>query len=328
MTQFTTILDQESGIQFDGVRDSGEENNQPIHGLIVGKFRRGRFDRSMTITEKNIRGVLGHDSKNPYYRMVQDVLNSGVDSIQVLRVPGDYFDIKPAPIFGSWILNPGVSILNGVATYTGYKTNTIDTYDSHANLDLTAAIVRSLHDSDMQQWQAVKDAANELTGVTNWVLDPANNQIRYKDPNSSNSSSQYLYYYVQYPLETFSNPVDACMQVHKIGGGWAEYVFVSYSSLTCKWTYGGEPRTTQISSIVNPAYDPNAEDEYKTIPLSTVAQKVISNASSSNQAISLLAEAYLEAVANSISNADESKQFVKLADIDPLFEANKVLRVL
>lgn len=88
MTQFTKILDQEPGIQFDGVHSADNENTSyPITGLIVGYFRRGRFDKPMTITEKNIRGVLGHDSRNPYYRMVRDVLDSGRDSIQVLRLP-------------------------------------------------------------------------------------------------------------------------------------------------------------------------------------------------------------------------------------------------
>mgnify|MGYP003609293533 FL=1 len=57
-----------------------------------------------------------------------------------------------------------------------------------------------------------------------------------------------------------------------------------------------------------------------------IAQKIISNTSSSNQAISLLAEAFLEAVANSIFNAESSKQFVKLSDLLPQFELHKTLR--
>ncbi len=95
MTQFTTILDQESGIQFGGVRQTGGEPGiNPVNGLIVGYFRRGRFDKPMTITNSNIRGVLGHDARNPYYRMVQDALNEGVDSVQVLRIGAN----NPVPV--------------------------------------------------------------------------------------------------------------------------------------------------------------------------------------------------------------------------------------
>lgn len=76
-------------------------------------------------------------------------------------------------------------------------------------------------------------------------------------------------------------------------------------------------RTTRV--------DPMPQGEEKTIPLSTIAQKIISNASSSNQAISLLAEAYLENMAQSIFSTDESKQFVKLSDLTSQFELNKIL---
>lgn len=37
---------------------------------------------------KNIRAQLGYDPKNSYYVAVQDVLSSGVPSVQVLRLNG------------------------------------------------------------------------------------------------------------------------------------------------------------------------------------------------------------------------------------------------
>lgn len=87
MTQLTTILENESGFQYGGVKDGSTETGYyPIQGLIVGYFRRGRFDKPMTITQANIRGVLGFDFQNPYYRIVQDVLNEGIPSVQVLRL--------------------------------------------------------------------------------------------------------------------------------------------------------------------------------------------------------------------------------------------------
>ena len=232
--------------------------------------------------------------------------------------------------WGEWILNSEVTFTtNSTAHYTAFKTNQREYYDSYANLDLAAAIVRSLSDTDMQQWQAVKDAVNELTGVTNWVLDPANNQIVYTEPQECNLNNcsptvPYIYEFAgRYPGVYFSTIEQACAfyDIHD-GNAW-------YGSVYAEGNYcrsDALPIVEAPSMYSNPAYDPTAEEEQKTLPLAVVAQKVISNASSSNEAISLLAEAYLEAVANSIFNTDPSKQFVKLSDLFSQFELNKTLR--
>ena len=79
--------------------------------------------------------------------------------------------------------------------------------------------------------------------------------------------------------------------------------------------------------MVNPAYDPNAEQEQKTLPLDVVAQKIISNAeSSADEVLKLLSEDYINLVANSVFDSNPSKQFVKLEDLIPQLEVNKVLR--
>jgi len=41
----------------------------------------------MTITKANIKGLLGYDPKNPDYVAVQDVLDTNVPSVQVVRIP-------------------------------------------------------------------------------------------------------------------------------------------------------------------------------------------------------------------------------------------------
>ncbi len=88
--------------------------------------------------------------------------------------------------WGNWILNPSVTVnTSGIAHYTAYKTNQREYYDSYANLDLTAAIVRSLHDGDMQQWQAVKDAIGELTGVAEWTFDNSAEVVKYAVPSTT-----------------------------------------------------------------------------------------------------------------------------------------------
>ena len=76
----------------------------------------------------------------------------------------------------------------------------------------------------------------------------------------------------------------------------------------------------------NPDYDPSATLPEQYVSFITIAQKILSNTLSTDQGISLLAETYVQEVANSISNTDPTKQFVQLDDLIPQFELNKTLR--
>ena len=84
----TKILGEAVGIQRQDIIDRTEE--QTADGLtgavILGRFKRGRFDAPMEIHQGNIRGQLGYDPKNPDYIAVQDCLDTDVPSVQVLRV--------------------------------------------------------------------------------------------------------------------------------------------------------------------------------------------------------------------------------------------------
>ena len=108
MTNITTIIDQESGIQYQGVEDrSSRTGTYPVIGMIAGQFRRGRFDKPMTITNENIKAQLGYDPTNPHYMAVQDVLSSGVPSVQVLRVGAVaslICQVAPPYRYGAYIL--------------------------------------------------------------------------------------------------------------------------------------------------------------------------------------------------------------------------------
>lgn len=91
MTYSTDSLKNEAGIQFDEVILIGEDDKQVI-GLIAGQFKRGRMDKPMTVTLENIRSVLGFDPRNPDYAAVVDVLTLGIPSVQVIRIPGDFYN--------------------------------------------------------------------------------------------------------------------------------------------------------------------------------------------------------------------------------------------
>ena len=86
----TKILGEAVGIQSQGVVDRTETQTKVglTSAIIIGQFKRGRVDRPMVIHNGNIRGQLGYEPNNPYYMAVQDCLDTGVPSVQVLRVGG------------------------------------------------------------------------------------------------------------------------------------------------------------------------------------------------------------------------------------------------
>ena len=145
MTNITTIIDQESGIQYQGVEDrSSRTGTYPVIGMIAGQFRRGRFDKPMTITNENIKAQLGYDPTNPHYMAVQDVLSSGVPSVQVLRVGGGGLicSVAPSYQYGAYILLQGPSglIVVGEAIPEGG----ISTEDSMSEEAWKSAVKESL----------------------------------------------------------------------------------------------------------------------------------------------------------------------------------------
>ena len=105
MPHETEILANESGIQYTGVNDaSSVTGDYPIQGVMTGIFKRGRFDRPMTIHKGNIKAMLGFEPKNPYYNAVQDALETGVPSVQVLRLKAKKVDdsIESVPHATIW----------------------------------------------------------------------------------------------------------------------------------------------------------------------------------------------------------------------------------
>jgi len=244
--------------------------------------------------------------------------------------------------WGNWILNPSVTVnTSGIAHYTAYKTNQREYYDSYANLDLIAAIVQSLHDNDMQQWQAVVDAITTLTGSTSYTWEAEISQISYKGEVESKAckfdgsdctDTPYLYRHIDRSDRYSSIEAAAlsdcrsaliCELVSYTGPRGSYYDVVM--------RYKGGPfdgvgnYTWPVEYYTNLSYDPNTSNS-QYVSFDAIAQKIISNASSSNQATSLLAETYVEAVANSIFSTDQSKQFVKLSNLLSQFELNKTLR--
>ncbi|OTG87889.1 hypothetical protein [Acinetobacter sp. ANC 3813] len=89
MPNITEILANESGLQYSGVEDaSSKTGSYPNIGAITGVFKRGCYNKPMTITKANQRAMLGYDPENPAYAAIADALDAGLPSVQVLRIKG------------------------------------------------------------------------------------------------------------------------------------------------------------------------------------------------------------------------------------------------
>lgn len=143
---------------------------------------------------------------------------------------------------------------------------------------------------------ALSIAVEQLLGAVDWVLDPANNQIKYYiTPENDPTFYQYRYqnsevkqytgisyvYNESQAEDAFRQFFTAINRTDYIFGGCAKNPAVN-NRIDCKWGYPTEQptRVVPFSPSSNPAYDPNAEREEKYLPLDVVSAQVISNAES------------------------------------------------
>lgn len=181
-------------------------------------------------------------------------------------------------------------------------------------------------DQGYREWEAVKQAVNELIGAVDWVLDPANNQITYVDPNQSQEPFSKHYYqpagqsYKCYSLSSCKSAVQASNLNNRVNS----CSFRSSGNMYCSITFkSGQTINYDLIKYVNPNYDPTAEPYRKTIPLDVVAQQVISNAASSVEITEMMANTFIQAVKDNALNPDENKQIIKYVDILGQWEENK-----
>ncbi|AXH77052.1 MAG: putative assembly protein [Inoviridae sp.] len=245
---------------------------------------------------------------------------------------------------GGWTMsNP---IANGASTvYNGTKQVIIDGKDyikkGTAKITPTATGVAKVLSRGVAGY-ALSVAVQQLIGAVDWVLDPANNRIKYYEEPTGDTAYPIVYTNVQ-----IQEPVYTTGQAHsaaqaflsRISNGTHRVTSCTLAankmSIECKFAFYGNSndlRSLAFIGVANPTYDPNAEREEKSIPLSTVAQQVISNAESGDTnaqvattaaAADIVAEAEKDNVkARPITQQLESSSSTKPADEAAAAEAN------
>lgn len=172
---------------------------------------------------------------------------------------------------------------------------------------------------------AVDLAIKSLLGAVDYVMDPANNRVKYYVEPTSNSPSptdQYMWKYessvtgvtsFRYP----GVPSSICQSVLSLWSGktpWKyDKVSLSSSSTTSIVCYLSSTTTSYdgnsgVARVNNPAYDPTAQPnrEEKYLPYDAVASQVISDAVAEKSD----AKAYVSSVADTALDSDESRQIV------------------
>lgn len=154
---------------------------------------------------------------------------------------------------------------------------------------------------------ALSFAVEQLLGKVDWILDPANNSIKYytdNPPTDPKAPTNKYYYQASRDglVLTGTSPQSAAENYCLSLGGKFDSWIVKDVAAFC--LINGSSHSVSVSRISNPAYDPNAESEReeKSIPLDVVAQKVISNAESGDTNAQVATTAAAADVVNDAQN--------------------------
>jgi hypothetical protein len=230
----------------------------------------------------------------------------------------------PAASFGGW--NPiGLKPVGASSLLNASKTIGGIAVDSHALIspavkDVTKVLVRGAGGL------ALSVAVEELLGAVDWVMDPANNQIRYKPDTTFEEVQPSDKYFYDVNNCSFSSTTSPCYKKYASTPEYACKLYTSdYASDpehrylvkngSCYGysTYWGEYLwPLPINRHPYPNYDPEAKPEEKTLPLDEVSQKIIDNAEAENADAQAVTLAAAQAIVSEAENdAEKAEPIVK-----------------
>lgn len=191
----------------------------------------------------------------------------------------------------------------------------------------------------------VTEALNQLLDGVDYVMDPANNTVTYKDKNSQADekyTSPYIFKSGGYTAYSASSAVKSNFEnTVRTNQGFSGSVYNSssphmdfcvytadcrYANYAVNYTQNGTNRTYNflVERYGNPTYDPLHETEKKTVPISDVATQVLDQAEKDIKAGNPASPAVVlsRAVAQDMATEAESDD-VKARPIAQQFEQNQ-----
>lgn len=158
---------------------------------------------------------------------------------------------------------------------------------------------------------ALSVAVEQLLGAVDWVLDPANNRIVYKEPKAGAGTGNWVATVAGQTL--YFSTADSACRAHKISGWQYSHSVTHGNYASCFFSNG-----SVVVDFHNVDYVGTAEEEEKSISLETVAQQVISNAAAGD----VSAQQAITAAAQDVINEAENDS-AKAAPIIQQLEASK-----
>jgi hypothetical protein len=211
-------------------------------------------------------------------------------SLSLILSPIFLINNANAASLGGWSMGNPVS--QGASTvYNGTKQVIIDGTDyikkGTAKITPTVSGVAKVLSRGAAAY-ALSIAVEQLLGAVDWVLDPANNRIVYHEKPQTTSKYRYenleIYNsigvrYVYTAAQAESAVRQFFSHINRTNYTWGGCSRID-NNFQCKWGFEGEQPTRVINfyPVANPNYTQEVEE--KSIPLETVAQKVITNAES------------------------------------------------
>jgi hypothetical protein len=249
-------------------------------------------------------------------------------ALSVLLIYSIFFTTSANAAVGGWTMSNPVA--KGASTvYTGIKNITLNGADyvkkGTAIVTPTATGVAKVLARGVAGY-ALSVAVEQLLGAVDWVLDPENNQIKYKEKADScalTNTCRYLYktaYFSDYISPTAEL---ACRRIATLDSA-IKYISNTETSCVFKNT-SGDDTTTVIQRILNPDFV-EQEDKEKTLPLETVAQKVISNAEGNTDKKADAQVATTAAAADMVAEAESDQTGVKARPIAQQLEASSTTK--
>lgn len=141
---------------------------------------------------------------------------------------------------------------------------------------------------------AVDLAIKSLLGAVDYVMDPANNQVKYTKlfpcTPSLCTSYQYVWLYNNLYYESYQDACNAMFAVvvtqSSLAYGLEKTVLIDDNTARCYFYSTIYPDldnlrfSNPVSRIVNPTYNPSSREEERTIPYTDIAQEIIDTAES------------------------------------------------
>ena len=153
---------------------------------------------------------------------------------------------------------------------------------------------------------ALSVAVEQLLGAVDWVLDPTNNQIKYKIPKEATCTASSCNYQID-GIGIFASPSAACSAFFASANATGSY-FIDNAMPNSPGYCSGKTKdgsTTVAIRVYQNVANPQ-EQEQKTLPLDVVAAQVISNAEAGDPNAQVATTAAAQDIIND-AQQDETK---------------------